>query len=231
MQVKFMIRKFAQSAVVLAAVISASLPAPPTLAQSTARVQFQPGSDNIALSGTITGQEYFDYVLRARAGQRMSVALIINGTNGNGSAFFNILPPGSTGEAIFNGSTSPDRYGEVSLPEDGDYTIRVYLMGNDRDTDRTVGYTVSATITGDSVTPDESDDVAWFARLPGASEEGAATQMRLHGFELVDIFGSGRDGHGTIWYNGAIRQCLQMIVVNGRVDSTVDIGQHSRCHS
>jgi len=141
-----MIPKLARSAFIVAAIVAASLPLPPALAQRTSQVQFQPGNDNAALSGTISGREYFDYVLRARSGQVMAVALTINGTNGNGSAFFNILPPGSNGEAIFNGSTSPDRYGEVVLPQDGDYTIRVYLMGNDRDTGKTVGYTVSVTI-------------------------------------------------------------------------------------
>lgn len=118
----------------------------PVMAQQSARVQFPAGSDNAALSGTIVGREYMDYLLGARAGQTMAVALSIEGTNGDGSAYFNILPPGSDGVAIFNSSSAPNNYGEVRLPETGDYTIRVYLMGNDRDTGKTVGYTVSVTI-------------------------------------------------------------------------------------
>jgi hypothetical protein len=114
-------------------------------AQSSSRVQFERGNDNAALSGTITGQEYADYLLGARAGQTMGVSLIVDSSNGDGSAFFNILPPGSSGEAIYNGSIDgPDA--SVELPSDGDYTIRVYLMGNDADTGKTVGYTVSVTI-------------------------------------------------------------------------------------
>jgi hypothetical protein len=34
----------------------------------------------------------------------------------------------------------------VELPENGDYRLRVYLMGNDRDADKTVGYHVSISI-------------------------------------------------------------------------------------
>ncbi len=118
----------------------------PVSAQMTAAVHFDTGSNQANLSGTVTGNEYFDYVLGAAKGQSMSVALTVGGTNGNGTAYMNILPPGSTGEAIFNGSMSADGSGTVTLPKDGDYTIRVYLMGNDRDTGKTVGYTVSVKI-------------------------------------------------------------------------------------
>lgn len=141
-----MIRKIAQTALIILAIATAGIAPLSSLAQSTSSVQFEQGNDNATLNGTITGQEYVDYVLSAKKGQTMSVALTIDDTNGDGSAFFNILPPGSNGEAIFNGSTSPDRYGEVNLPEDGEYTIRVYLMGNDQDAGKTVGYTVSVTI-------------------------------------------------------------------------------------
>ena len=34
----------------------------------------------------------------------------------------------------------------IDLPKDGDYTIRVYLMGNDRDTNKTVGYNLDLSI-------------------------------------------------------------------------------------
>lgn len=40
----------------------------------------------------------------------------------------------------------PDRSAEVTLPETGDYTIRVYLMGNDSDTGKTVGYSIAVEI-------------------------------------------------------------------------------------
>jgi len=73
----------------------------PASAQMSSQVQFQHGKDHAVLNGTITGHEYYDYVLRARAGQTMAVKLTVDGTNGDGSAYFNILPPGSDNVAIF----------------------------------------------------------------------------------------------------------------------------------
>ena len=79
-------------------------------------------------------------MLGAAAGQTMAVSLITEGT-----AYFNILPPGSSGEAIFVGSTE-GMDASVELPETGDYTIHVYLMGNDRDSGQTVPFMLSMTI-------------------------------------------------------------------------------------
>jgi len=129
----------------LAALLAFSLSLP-TAAQMSSPIHFAKGADHAVLNGTIAGHEYHDYVLRARAGQTMAVKLTVTGTNGDGSAFFNILPPGSDGAAIFNGSMSADGSGRVKLPEDGDYRVRVYLMGNDKDTGKTVGYSVRVSI-------------------------------------------------------------------------------------
>jgi hypothetical protein len=120
--------------------------AAPALAQMTADVKFQPGNYGTTVSGPITGNEYFDYRLGAKARQEMFVELNVDGTNGNGSAFFNILPPGSQGEAIFIGSMNDGNSTKIELPEDGTYTIRVYLMGNDKDAGKTVGYNVDISI-------------------------------------------------------------------------------------
>ena len=114
--------------------------ATPAVAQSRQRISFAKGNDNAAVKGTIKGSEYRDYVLRARKGQDLSVSLI---TDGN--AYFNILPPGSMGEAIYNGSTSGANT-TVKLPQDGDYTIRVYLMGAAKSGKKSVPYTVSVAI-------------------------------------------------------------------------------------
>jgi hypothetical protein len=118
----------------------------PALAQMVADVKFQPGNYGTMVSGTITGNEYFDYRLGAKAGQEMFVELNVDGTNGNGSAYFNILPPGSQGEAIFIGSMNDGNSAKIELPKDGTYTIRVYLMGNDKDAGKTVGYNVDISI-------------------------------------------------------------------------------------
>ncbi len=107
----------------------------------SAAIKFEPGASSATLNGAITGQEYMDYVLGARGGQTMTVDLAVTDTNGDGTVYFNILPPGSDGEAIYNGSMDGNA-ASVALPRDGDYTIRVYLMGNDEDAGKTAGFTV-----------------------------------------------------------------------------------------
>ncbi len=115
-------------------------------AQSQARVAFEKGNDNAAVYGTITGEDYIDYVLGARAGQTMAVSLIPGESNGDANVHFNILPPGSAGEAIYIGSIDGLDATGIVLPEDGDYVIRVYQMGNDADTGKTTAFTVSVGI-------------------------------------------------------------------------------------
>ncbi len=114
-------------------------------AQMSADVKFQPGNFGTTVSGTITGDEYFDYRLGANGGQEMFAELEVNDTNGNGVIYFNILPPGSDGTALYIGSINGNT-AKIELPENGTYTIRVYLMGNDRDTGRTVGYNLDLSI-------------------------------------------------------------------------------------
>ena len=116
------------------------------LAQQTVDIKFEPGASSAEINGTIMGNEYIDYVLGARGGQTMVVSLAVTGTNGNGSAFFNILPAGQDYGGPYVGSTDDDNRAEVTLPSDGDWAIRVYLMGNDRDTGKTVGYSINVLI-------------------------------------------------------------------------------------
>lgn len=134
---------FAQIGAVIAVVGSMSGAA---LAQQVADVHFDAGNFGTMVSGTVTGHEYFDYRLGAKSGQEMFAEIAVDGTNGDGSVFFNILPPGSDGVAIFNGSMAPDNTARITLPEDGTYTIRVYLMGNDEDAGKTVGYNLDLSI-------------------------------------------------------------------------------------
>jgi uncharacterized protein YraI len=117
----------------------------PAIAQDSVPIRFQPGATSTTINGTIIGNAYIDYVLGARAGQTMVVSLAVTGTNGNGSAFFNIVPAGQDFPALFNGSRE-GRRAEVTLPESGDWAIRVYLMGNDADTGKTVGYSIDVYI-------------------------------------------------------------------------------------
>jgi hypothetical protein len=128
------------------AVLAALLVAPAALAQDQSRVAFESGSDNATINGTIVGDSYIDYLLGARAGQTMSVSLVPGQSNGIGNVYFNILPPGSTGEAVYIGSVDGLDATGVVLPANGDYVIRVYQLGNDADTGVTSAFTISVGI-------------------------------------------------------------------------------------
>ena len=118
----------------------------PALAQERVDIRFKPGATSTTINGTVRGDEYIDYVVNARGGQTMVVSLAVTGTNGHGSAFFNILPAGQDYGGPYTGSSDDDRRAEITVPHDGDWAIRVYLMGNDRDTGKTVGYSIDVYI-------------------------------------------------------------------------------------
>ena len=115
-------------------------------AQNQVEIRFPQGATGTTINGTIVGDEYIDYVIDARAGQTMFATLYVTGTNGNGSAFFNVVPAGQNFPALYNGSTDDDRSAEVTFTENGRWAIRVYLMGNDADTGKTVGYSIDVLI-------------------------------------------------------------------------------------
>lgn len=114
-------------------------------AQMTADVAFEAGNYGTMVSGTIIGDEYMDYRLGASAGQEMFIDLAVTDSNGSGTVYFNLLPPGSTGEAIYNSSIDGNT-ATVALPSDGTYTIRVYHMGNDEDSGATSGFNIDLSI-------------------------------------------------------------------------------------
>ncbi len=131
----------------LRAVLTSALLAFPALAaaQMAAEVRFRAGDYGTMVSGQVTGHDYYDFRLGARSGQKMFVELTVTRTNGSGTVYFNILPPGSDGVAIYNGSTSGNST-TVALPDSGTYTIRVYQMGNDKDAGKTSAFNVDLSI-------------------------------------------------------------------------------------
>ena len=122
-----------------------ALAAAPSFAQSDIvkrPVQFAKGRSGATIKGSITGDQTLDYTLRAAAGQTMTVKL-----SGGSSVNFNVLPPGSTGEALFVGS----RDGNVStttLLASGEYTLRVYQMGQAASSGKRSNFTLDVAIAG-----------------------------------------------------------------------------------
>ena len=110
-------------------------------AEAAKQIAFGKGKSSASISGKVQGNNDVDYVIRASAGQTMTVDF----KAGKSAAYFNVLPPGSTGEAIFVGSSEGNHF-KASLPADGDYTIRVYLMGGAKDSGKPINYTLKVGI-------------------------------------------------------------------------------------
>ena len=106
-------------------------------------VQFAKGASSATVKGTIKGDKTIDYALRAKAGQTMTVTL----KGSNGANYFNVLPPGSKGEAIFIGANEGNEY-KGELPADGEYRIRVFLMRSAARRGETSNYTLTVGVTG-----------------------------------------------------------------------------------
>lgn len=114
-------------------------------AQASHDVKFRAGDYGAMVTGKVTGHDYVDYHLDARGGQKMFVELTVTKSDGNGTVYFNILPPGSSDVALYNGSTDGNST-TVPLPKSGTYTIRVYQMGNDEDAGKTSAFNIDLSI-------------------------------------------------------------------------------------
>jgi len=87
------------------------------------RIRFQRGASSAVVEGSIKGYAIVDYVLGARQGQYINVGMATD----NNASYFNVMEPGETEVAIFNGSTADNQY-EGELARSGDYRVRVYMM-------------------------------------------------------------------------------------------------------
>lgn len=86
-------------------------------------VRFAKGASEARIRDRIVGRRYVDYQLNAHAGQRMTVSL----EGGNAANYFNLLPPDSPAAAMAIGELSGNRFDGL-LPDDGVYTVRVFLL-------------------------------------------------------------------------------------------------------
>lgn len=106
------------------------------------QIRFAPGASSASLKGSISGDKIIDYKLGAKAGQSMSVKL----KTSNLSNYFNVLPPGSDAAIAIGANLGNEWTG--TLPVDGDYTVRVYLMRNAARRNERANYTLTVGITG-----------------------------------------------------------------------------------
>lgn len=127
----------------VAGLVLATLPAAAQSPIQTKTVQFKKGESGASIKGALKGDQSIDYKLTAGAGQTM----VIKFAPSNASAYFNLLPPGSQGEAIHIGSSAGNEFaGE--LQTGGPYTIRVYLMRNAARRNESTQYTLDVGVSG-----------------------------------------------------------------------------------
>jgi hypothetical protein len=115
----------------------------PVLAQEARPIQFARGATGSTVSGSIKGNQYIDYRITVRAGQRMSIAMETT----RGSPYFNVLEPGSNDVAVYNSSNDGQRYSGTTA-RSGTYTIRVYQMRATARRGETASYRMTVSVTG-----------------------------------------------------------------------------------
>lgn len=130
-------------------------------------LQFSKDKSETSIHDRIVGRQYVDYQLRASAGQRMTVNL----KGSNNANYFNLLPPDSTDAAMAIGELNGNRF-EGLLPDDGVYTIRVFLMRAAGRRNEASDYTLSVGITGEPIKPVSGEVDAVF---PGTSYHARTT--------------------------------------------------------
>jgi hypothetical protein len=111
------------------------------------RVTFARGASSATIKGKVTGDETVDYVVRAGAGQTITVSL----KPSSPSNYFNVLPPDSADVAMYAGQTGDD-YTSM-LPADGDYKVRVYLVRAAARRNASSTFTLTIGVTGKALAP------------------------------------------------------------------------------
>lgn len=127
--------------------------------RSVKPIQFARGASSAVIRGRIAGRQYVDHLVQAFAGQRMTVNLASN----NSANSFNLLPPDSLNAAMAIGDLNGNRF-EGLLPDDGKYTVRVFLQRAAGRRNETSDYTLTVGITGAALKPVTG---AVDAKLPG----------------------------------------------------------------
>jgi hypothetical protein len=129
---------------IIAVMLTAGIIATQTAnAQQRTNVTFARGQSSATLNGRIKGSVDHSYIVSARAGQTLTV----NFKPTNASAYFNILPPGSNGDAMFIGSSAGNRF-SGPLTVTGLHTVQVYLMRNAARRNETAAYSITIGVTG-----------------------------------------------------------------------------------
>jgi len=172
-------------------------------------VQFAKGANTVAISGELKGDQYVDY--RVSDGANQTLALILNARNLQN--YFNILPPGSSGTAMFIGSTSGNKFKRI-LPTDGEFVVRVYLMRAAARRNEASNYTLNIVLEGKALPPTSSGKDAVIRGTPfHASANTGCARPSSPQVRHCDVYviRRGFDGTATAevqWPDGSKRSIL-----------------------
>jgi hypothetical protein len=204
----------AATLIVAASGLSAARQVPPGIRQE--RVTFAKGTSSATITAQIKGDATVDYLVRAGAGQTLAVTMKAS----NLANYFNVLPPGSADVAMYIGQTSGETY-SGTLPADGDYAIRVYLMRSAARRNESSNYTLTVRVTGKALAPlPASQD----AVLPGTSYHASAPvtcvpspygEAKPQTCEAF-VVRRGRDGTATVEIKQAGRVSRRILFVQGK---------------
>jgi hypothetical protein len=176
------------------------------------KVQFAKGASSAVIKGQLKGDAMVDYLVRAAAGQTLSVKL----QKTNAQNYFNVMPPGSTDSAMFVGD-SGENYSGV-LPTDGDYIVRVYLMRPAARRGESSNYTLTVGASGKALAPIAASKDAV---IPGTSYHASAKIKCVPAFETTPrecdafVIRRGFDGTATIDIPGSAGK-RSILFVKGR---------------
>ena len=158
-------------------------------------VHFAKGKSSAVIRNRIVGHRYIDYQVLAGAGQRMTVSL----KGSNGANYFNLLPPDSEGPAMARGESLDNRFDGL-LPDDGVYTIRVFLYRAAARRNEASDFTLSVGVTE---TPLKPVSARTDAVLPGTRYHASTTVQCEPAFSKIRqceayVVRRGFDGTATV---------------------------------
>ncbi len=118
------------------------------LAQSnqTREVFFPVGKSSVTSMGTISGYQIIDYAVTGKSGQEFTVAL----NSKSKLIFFNVLPPGLGGKAIYIGESDGANKFKGKLSQSGVYKIRVFLLSSVARKNVSVKFALSVSLTDEA---------------------------------------------------------------------------------
>lgn len=171
-------------------------------------ISFPNGNAETTITGRISGRTHNDYQLRAAAGQRLSVSL----DSANRSIYFNLLPPGSRDVAMARGEMNDNHYTGL-LPDDGLYTIRVFLVRAAARRGSAADYTLKVGADGAPLPPTAASKDAL---VKGTRYHATATTPCAPAYSqarecATGVVRRGVDGTATVelrWGEGGLRRIL-----------------------